>query len=128
MLFLPLLSLRIYQQTISSSNIYFSSLQYVSVFMTRHRLSYTGCLKKLPQIYTLIAYICILWVAWFAVYICGNIWNALYVGFSWIGRIFFDRMITNKKLRDCQSILLKNIFVFPLKLKTKINMNFWALK
>ena len=35
--------------------------------------------QKLPQIYTVIAYICIGKVAWFAVYICGNIWNALYI-------------------------------------------------
>ena len=35
--------------------------------------------QKLPQIYTVIAYICIGKVAWFAVYICGNIWNTLYV-------------------------------------------------
>ena len=32
--------------------------------------------QKLPQIYTVILYICIAEVAWFAVDICGNIWNA----------------------------------------------------
>ena len=32
--------------------------------------------QKLPQIYTVIVYICIEKVACFAVYICGNIWNA----------------------------------------------------
>ena len=31
--------------------------------------------QKLPQKYIVIAYICIGKVAWFAVYICGNIWN-----------------------------------------------------
>ena len=31
--------------------------------------------QKLSQIYTVIAYICIGKVSWFAVYICGNIWN-----------------------------------------------------
>ena len=35
--------------------------------------------QKLPQICTVIAYICIGKVAWFAVYICGNLWNAQYV-------------------------------------------------
>ena len=34
--------------------------------------------QKLPQIYTVIACICIGKVAWFAVYICGNIWNTQY--------------------------------------------------
>ena len=34
--------------------------------------------QKFPQIYTVIAYIFIGKVAWFAVYICGNVWNALY--------------------------------------------------
>ena len=34
--------------------------------------------QKLQQIYIVIAYICIGKVAWFAVYICGDIWNALY--------------------------------------------------
>ena len=33
--------------------------------------------QKLPQIYTVIANICIGKVAWFSVYICGNIWNTL---------------------------------------------------
>ena len=32
--------------------------------------------QKLPQICTLISYICIGKVAGFEVYICGNIWNA----------------------------------------------------
>ena len=31
--------------------------------------------QKLPQIYTVIAYICIEKVAWFEVYIYGNLWN-----------------------------------------------------
>ena len=35
--------------------------------------------QKYLQIYTVIAYICIWKVAWFAVYICDNIWNTLYV-------------------------------------------------
>ena len=35
--------------------------------------------QKLPQIYSVIAYICIGKVTRFAVYICGNIWNALYM-------------------------------------------------
>ena len=35
--------------------------------------------QKLPQIYAVIAYICIGKVAWFALYIFGNIWNALYI-------------------------------------------------
>ena len=35
--------------------------------------------QKLPQIYTVLAYICIGKVAGFAVYICGNIWNAQYL-------------------------------------------------
>ena len=35
--------------------------------------------NKLPQIYTVIAYICIGKVAWIAVYICGNLWNALFI-------------------------------------------------
>ena len=34
--------------------------------------------QKLPQIYTVITFICIGKVAWLAVYIGGNIWNALY--------------------------------------------------
>ena len=38
----------------------------------------TGGLRNLPQIYTVIAYICIGKVAWFSVYICSNLWNALY--------------------------------------------------
>ena len=34
--------------------------------------------QQLPQICTVILSICIGKVAWFAVYICANIWNALY--------------------------------------------------
>ena len=33
--------------------------------------------QKLPQIYTVIVYICIGKVVWFAVYICSNLWNTL---------------------------------------------------
>ena len=33
--------------------------------------------QKLPQIYTAIVYICNRKVAGIAVYICGNLWNAL---------------------------------------------------
>ena len=35
--------------------------------------------QKLPQIHTAIAYICIGKFSWFAVYICCNLWNALYI-------------------------------------------------
>ena len=35
--------------------------------------------QTLPPIYTVMVYICIGKVAGFAVYICGNIWNALYI-------------------------------------------------
>ena len=37
--------------------------------------------QKSSQIYTVIAYICIGKVAWFEVYICGNIWNTYYLIF-----------------------------------------------
>ena len=35
--------------------------------------------QKYPQIYTVIVYICIGKEVWFSVYICGNLWNALYI-------------------------------------------------
>ena len=50
----------------------------ITSFLRHTVLSVYWVPQKLPQIYTVIAYICIWKVAWFAVYICGNIWNALY--------------------------------------------------
>ena len=49
-------------------------LEYISKWISTYWVP-----QKLPQIYTLIAYICVGKVAWFAVYICGDIWNALYI-------------------------------------------------
>ena len=46
----------------------------------RHQTEKKYCVpQKLPQIYNAITYICIGKAASFAVYICGNILNALYV-------------------------------------------------
>ena len=39
--------------------------------------------QKLPQTCIVIAYICNGKVAWFAVYICGKIWNAQYICTLW---------------------------------------------
>ena len=48
------------------------------IYLQWRKLVITGCLKKYPQIYSVIAIICIGKVAWFAVYDCGNILNVQY--------------------------------------------------
>ena len=51
--------------------------------------------QKLPQIYTVISYKCVGKVAWFALYICGNLWNALYdIVVSYVSKV--ERYKNNK--------------------------------
>ena len=47
--------------------------------------------QKLPQIYTVITYNCIRDVAFFAVYICGNLFSALYL----IKVLFVQEVVTH---------------------------------
>ena len=47
------------------------------VYFDNHYLSY-WVPQKLPQIYTIIAYICIGKIAWYALYICCKVWNTLW--------------------------------------------------
>ena len=75
--------------------------------------------QKLPQIYTLIACICIGKVARFAVYICGNIWNAQYIfrgifiPVNWMpGRIYYRDYIVSRHRDNNNNKLKCRQFIF----------------
>ena len=78
------LSFKIFNIFLSIFNLVFcsiSSIAHTSCFLLLefNLLVFYWLAQKLPQICTVIAYICIGKVAWFVVYICGTIWNVLYI-------------------------------------------------
>ena len=68
--------------------------------------------QKLPQIYAVIAYNCIRKVAWFAVHICGNIWNALYLFIIFV--YTWKSINRHKRLLSVRSLLWKQSYYYFL--------------